>query len=360
MVIKKNRFFILIVFIFINFSFFSFANEEFHKEDYEKVRAIVVREDVIQDHQLQVQIVEARLLEGPLKGYLVQFKHPLVEGSKYNIPLHKDMKIFLTVHTRNNELVAVGFIDVVRDYHLKVVFFLFVALLILFGGFKGVRSFIALLITAFCIIYIFIPLILKGHNFILSSIIVSFIIVITSFILISGFTRKSLSAIMGTIGGTITSAILAIYFGNKIYLTGISDEMLEMLVAYSSYSIDYRGLLYSGIIIGALGAVMDVSMTITSIIYEIKSKTPKIRMRTLFFSGLSVGRDIMATMTNTLILAYVGTSLPLLLIFIFSDMNFTDIINSQYIASEIIRSLCGSIGLIMTIPITSVVAAINS
>ncbi|AOY75439.1 YibE/F family protein [Clostridium formicaceticum] len=360
MIVKKNRFIILTVLICISFSFASFAAAKPHTDTYEKVRGLVLREDILQDKALQVQIVEAKLLEGPFKDHIVQFKHPLVEGSKYNISLHKDMKVFLTIHIRNNELIAVGFIDIVRDFYLKIVFFLFVALLILFGGFQGVRSFFALLITAFCIIYVFIPLILKGHNFILSSIFVSFIIVITSFILISGFTRKSLSAIMGTIGGTITSAILAIYFGNKIYLTGISDEMLEMLVAYSSYAIDYRGLLYSGIIIGALGAVMDVSMTITSIIYEIKSKTPNIRMRTLFFSGLSVGRDIMATMTNTLILAYVGTSLPLLLIFIFSDMSFSDIINSQYIASEIIRSLCGSIGLIMTIPITSVVAAINS
>ncbi|SET75450.1 Uncharacterized membrane protein [Natronincola peptidivorans] len=349
---------IVIIFLLL-FSCSVFASNEGGEYDYQRVRAVVVEENTIQE-EIQVQIVKAKLLDGPFQEGIVQFRHPLIEGSRYNIQLEKNMKVFLSIQIENNQLVAVSFNDVVRDFYLKILFGLFVILLVIFGGFKGIRSFIALVITALCIVYIFIPLIIGGHDFIIATFLASSIIVITSFVLISGFTRKSLSAILGTIGGTVTSAVLAIYFGNKTYLTGISDEMLEILVAYSTYNIDYRGLLYSGIIIGALGAVMDVSMTITSVIYEIKSKTPRIPIRSLFFSGLSVGRDIMATMTNTLILAYVGTSLPLLLIFIFSNMSLNDIVNSQYIASEIIRSLCGSIGLIMTIPITSVIAAINS
>ncbi|SDL30305.1 YibE/F family protein [Natronincola ferrireducens] len=356
--IQKKTIFVLMIMLLI-IAVKASAIEDYN-HSYQKVKAIVIEEETIKDTEMKVQIIKAKIIKGFFKDKVVEFNHPLIEGSRYNIPLSENMKIFLSIQVEGKELVGVGFIDVIRDFHLKLLFLLFFILLIIFGGFKGFRSFIALLITALCIGYIFIPLIIKGHNFILTTVIVSTIIVMSSFILISGFTRKSLTAILGTIGGTMTSAILAIYFGNKIYLTGISDEMLELLVAYSSYTIDYRGLLYSGIIIGALGAVMDVSMTITSVVCEIKSKTPKIRIRTLFFSGLSVGRDIMATMTNTLILAYVGTSLPLLLIFIFSDMPLMDIVNSQYIASEIIRSLCGSIGLILTIPITSVVAAINN
>lgn len=350
---------VTIVFILF-FTSVALGIENQHQYSYKKVKATVVEEDIIQDSEMQIQLIKAKVVEGLYKNQEVQFRHSLIEDVKYNIPLKKNMKVFLMLQMRDNELIAVGFIDIVRDFHLKLLFLLFVILLVVFGGFKGVRSFIALVVTALCILYIFIPCILRGYNFILSTIITSTIVVITSFILISGFTRKSLSAILGTIGGTATSAVLAIFFGNKIYLTGVTDELLEVLVTYSNYAIDYKGLLYSGIIIGALGAVMDVSMTITSVIYEIKSKTPDIRIRALFFSGLSVGRDIMATTTNTLILAYVGTSLPLLLAFVFGDRSLVDIVNSQYISSEIVRALCGSIGLIMTIPITSVVAAINS
>ncbi|MCC5908986.1 MAG: YibE/F family protein [Clostridiaceae bacterium] len=357
MQIKKSM--ICMVLLFLCSSIF-FVHGEDTQYNYEKVKAVVLKENIVQREQIKEQIVTARILEGKFKDGLVEFKNPLIQGASNNIELQRNMKIFLTLQAQGDRVVAVNFNDIVRDFHLKILFLIFVALLILFGGYKGVRSFIALVITAICIVYVFIPLILRGKNFVLTTIIVSSIIVISSFILITGFSKKSLSAILGTIGGTITSGILAIYFGSKIQLTGVADEMMELLVAYSSYNIDFRGLLYSGIIIGALGAVMDVSMTITSVVYEIKSKTPNIRIRSLFFSGLSVGRDIMATMTNTLILAYVGTSLPLLLMFIFSDMAVIDIINSQYIASEIVRSLCGSIGLILTIPITSIIAAINT
>lgn len=325
---------------------------------YEKVRAVVKQVENLKEDELEIQQVEAELLNGKFESTVVSFKHFLIEGSKSNVALSENMKVFLNIRISGDEITNVSYGDVVRDGYLKALFGLFFVLLIIFGGFKGFRSFVALVITALCLIYLFIPMILRGYNFIMSAVVVSSIIVVTSFVIISGFTMKSLVAILGTIGGTMTSGVLAIFFGNKIHLTGISDEIVELLVAYSTIPIDYRGLLYSGIIIGALGAVMDVSMTITSVIFEIKRTNPDTRIRSLFFSGLSVGKDIMATMTNTLILAYVGTSLPLLLIFVFSDMPVVDIINSQFIASEIIRSLCGSIGLVLTIPITSVLAAL--
>lgn len=351
---------ILLFMLFCMIPLSAYSNSSNAENEYfEKARAVIIKVESGQQDGLDIQRVEAVLLDGKFKSGMVRFNHLLIDGARNNIKLETDMKVFLSIRISNGIISGVNFSDVVRDGYIKVLFGIFFLLLIIFGGFKGFRSFVALILTALCIIYVFIPMLLKGNNFIVAAILASSIIVFTSFILISGFTKKSLVAILGTIGGTLTSGVLALYFGNKIYLTGISDEMLELLVAYSSVPIDYRGLLYSGIIIGALGAVMDVSMTITSVIYEIKSNNPSTRRSSLFFSGLSVGKDIMATMTNTLILAYVGSSLPLLLIFIFSDMTFVDIINSQFIASEIIRSLCGSIGLVLTIPITSAVATLN-
>ncbi|QUH25392.1 YibE/F family protein [Serpentinicella alkaliphila] len=354
--IKKG---ILLIIILCMFPMVTYSNNRISNEYYEKVRSVITRVEEDKEDEVQIQIVEAIILEGQFKSDRLIFKHLLIEGSKSNISLKEDMQVFLNIRVNGDVIESVNFLDVVRDGYLKILFGMFFMLLIIFGGFKGFRSFIALVVTALCLIYLFIPMIMRGYNLIMSAVIVSSIIVVSSFIIISGFTKKSLVAILGTIGGTMTSGVLAIFFGNKIYLTGVSDEIVELLVAYSTVPIDYRGLLYSGIIIGALGAVMDVSMTITSVICEIRRNNPNTRIRSLFFSGLSVGKDIMATMTNTLILAYVGTSLPLLLIFIFSDMAVVDIVNSQYIASEIIRSLCGSVGLVLTIPITSVLAALN-
>ncbi|ABR46278.1 YibE/F family protein [Alkaliphilus metalliredigens QYMF] len=352
---------ILVIALLVGILGASLAHGETSNEhiQYKKARAIILEVQEEQEGQLVVQWAKARVMNGPLKGHIIQLKHPLIKGSKYHIELEENMRIFLELRVEENRVTSANFIDVTKEHHLKILLAIFVTLLLIFGGFKGLRSFIALVITGLCMLYIFIPMVFNGYSFILATVVVSGIIIVSSFILISGFTTKSLTAIIGTIGGTTISGVIAIYFGNLMYLTGITDDAIETLIRHSTLDVDYRGLLYSGMTIGALGAVMDVSMTITSVIYEIKRGNRQVRIKSLVLSGLAVGRDIMATMTNTLILAYAGTSLPLLLLFIFSEMPLEDIINSQYIASEVVRALSGSIGLVLTIPITSVVAAIN-
>jgi uncharacterized membrane protein len=357
--INMNKNVLLIIFIAF-FAALSFCCAEYEGFYSEKTKALIIEEETRQSGIFIIQNIKAKIVEGPFKNHIIYFRQQIIEESPKNFQVKKNMKVFIDLKIYDGKVIGARLVDVVREDHIKILFGIFFSMLILFGGFKGFRSFIALLVTALCILYFLIPMVTKGRNLILSTVLVSTIIVITSFIIISGFTRKSLCAVLGTIGGTMVSGILAIYFGNKIYLSGISDEMNKMLGTYFSFPVDYRGLLYCGIIIGVLGAAMDVSMTITSVVYEIKRTNPNVRRRSLFFSGLSVGKDIMATMTNTLILAYVGTSLPLFLLFIFNDMSFLDIINSQYIASEIIRSLCGSIGLVLTIPITSVISALST
>ncbi|MBM7614697.1 YibE/F family protein [Alkaliphilus hydrothermalis] len=354
---KKSLIALVLIFSMLINTFSAYGNEDV---EYIKAKATVLKVTTEQQGEVMIQHVEARILEGIYEGNTVDFSHKLIKGSPYNIALEKNMKIYVQLAMNNGKLENISFRDISREGYITILFALFFILIILFGGFTGLRSFIALGITAFCILKIFMPMIIKGYGFIITTILVCSIIIIVSFILISGFSKKSFTAIAGTIGGTILSGVLALYFGNLIQLTGISDDTIQMLVTHTELDIDYRGLLYSGITIGVLGAVMDVSMTITSVICEIKKANSKARISTLFLSGLSVGRDIMATMTNTLILAYAGTSLPLLFFFTLSNMPIVDLINSQFLATEILRSLSGSIGLILTIPITSFIAAINS
>ncbi len=350
---KRRAIIVLVIILLIGFA----SSTNATNQAVIKVKAVIINVKPVEEG-LALQLVEAQVLEGPLKGRELRFLYP-INDNEGSIRLRNNMRVFLELNYEGSSLASITFIDVVRDSYLLILFLIFFLCLILFGGYKGLRSFIALIVTGLCILKIYMPMVIGGYGFILSTIVVSLIIVVASFIIIGGFTRKSFSAIIGTIGGTIASGLLALFFGNLIQLSGTYDESLQLLITYSGFNMDFRGLLYSGITIGVLGAVMDVSMTITSVIYEIKKASPNARISSLIVSGLSVGKDIMATTTNTLVLAYAGTSMPLFFIFAFAGMNASEIINSQYIAAEIVRSLSGSIGLLLTIPITSFIAAVN-
>ncbi|RKD24755.1 hypothetical protein BET04_11940 [Caminicella sporogenes] len=199
-----------------------------------------------------------------------------------------------------------------------------------------------------------IPFIIKGYSSISVTIIFIIIIILISFILILGFTKKSFVAIVGT----IIAGILAQIFTELCSITGIISKEADFLITYADMAIDFKGLYLSGVLIGVIGVVMDVSMSTTSVIFELKCQNSRVSFMRLIGSGLEVGKDIMATMVNILILAYVGSVMPLLLVFHFLKMPIGSLLNMEILVVEIIRSLCGSIGLILTIPLTSIVASI--
>jgi uncharacterized membrane protein len=183
-------------------------------------------------------------------------------------------------------------------------------------------------------------------------------ITIITLLIISGINRKTFSTIIGTSSGILIGGVLALIFGNLSNLTGLSSEEARMLPFIpQNISFDFRGILFSGIILASLGAVMDVSMSISSSMFEIAKADPTIKKNDLISAGMNVGRDIIGTMSNTLILVYIGSSVPLILLFLAYNINFIEIINKDIIASEIIRALSGSIGLILAIPITVLISA---
>jgi uncharacterized membrane protein len=179
----------------------------------------------------------------------------------------------------------------------------------------------------------------------------------TSILLIGGFTKKSLAAIMGTIGGVIVAGIAAQLVIWYAPLTGLSSEEAQIL--RGSVLVQkppfYSGLLAAGMLIGALGVIMDVGISIASAVSEISKADAKMTMKELYDSGMNVGRDIMGTMTNTLILAYTGGALPLLLLA--TQMPSIKLVNLDLFATEVASALSGSLGLVFTIPLTAIVAA---
>jgi uncharacterized membrane protein len=174
-----------------------------------------------------------------------------------------------------------------------------------------------------------------------------------------GLKKKYISALLGTLGGLSAAAMCSWIFTSLMRLSGSMEQDIRILSLEMGSNFDFKGLLLAGIMIGALGAVMDVAVSIASSISEL-SQTGKVASgKELFNSGIAIGKDIMGTMTNTLVLAYAGGSLPLLMLISLqkTDYPFLKIINFDLIATEILRSLCGSIGLILTIPLTAGAAA---
>ncbi len=320
------------------------------------LKAEVLKVEEHSNSGITTQFVQVKILEGEHRGKGINIEYTPVKYSSNNYELRKGIKVFIRLSLDQNGRIRGSIIDVSREDYLRILGFIFLGSVILFGGLKGILSVASLGVTGLVMLYIMIPLILDGHSPIMVSIISTIIIILFSFILISGFTRKSLVAILGTVGGTIIAGILAKIFTDLSAITGFVSEEVNFLITFMDIVIDYRGLYLSGVLIGAIGVVMDVSMSITSVVFELKSQNPNLNFSSLVKSGLKVGRDIMATMVNTLILAYVGGSMPILLIFHFMNMPLGRLVSIEMLSTEIIRSLCGSIGLILTIPLTSLIA----
>ncbi len=246
----------------------------------------------------------------------------------------------------------------VRTPWILFLVLLFVGLIILFGRKKGVSTIISLILTCLSIFLILIPSIICGFNVYFTSILICIFTIISTLLLVSGFTFKTLSASLGCIGGVMIAGIITVLSNRYMNMTGmLDDDSLMIYVMNPDKPIDLRALLFAGIIIGAVGAVMDVGMSIASSLTEITEKIPDISFKELVKSGFSIGRDIMGTMANTLVLAYIGSGLHMTVLLLNYKGNLEEILNMEMIASEILQAMAGSIAILFTIPTTTLFTA---
>jgi len=301
---------------------------------------------------------ELELLNGQFRGQIVEIDHVLTGTPAYDIVIEVGDRVLVGVETLEGELLEVVIADYERDRSLYALTLLFAALLIGLGGKKGFKSLLSLIVIGILILYVFVPFLLRGVSPILLSVAVSAMATIFTMFLVGGVNRKSIAAIVGTLGGVSIAGIIAIVVGGATHASGLSGQEAQMLMFIpQGITFDFRALLMASIIIGALGAVMDTGMTISSAMAEIRRAAPTLSRRALFWSGMNVGRDVMGTMANTLILAYTGGSLTLLLLVTAYEVEFIRLINMDSIASEVLRALAGSVGLVAAIPITAIAAA---
>ena len=309
----------------------------------------------------KVQEVKIEIIEGDYIGEEFTTKYVLtydIAGKiqAYELDVGDRVLVQLTEDEEGNVIATVQ--DVAREKYIILMFIVFLVSIVLVGGKKGVKAIVGLILTIIIIYTVLIKGVFEGKDAILYSIIASMLTIIATFIVIGGANKKILTAALGTLGGVVSAGLMALIFNNLAKMTGASEDAIQLTVNIANINFQFRDLLFSGIVIAALGACMVVGMSIASSLDEIKMKNPEITWQELFKSGMNIGRDVIGTMTNTLILAYVGGSMTLILLFMASDLSLLEILNKETIAEQIISALAGSMGVVYTVPITSFVYSI--
>lgn len=235
---------------------------------------------------------------------------------------------------------------------------LFLFLILLIGGRKGFSTILALIFTVGAIFLVYIPSILKGFNIYAGTILICSFIIVMSLLLLNGANRKTLCAILGNTSGVLISGLLALVFSQTLGITGdVEEDYLMLLHLSGGVHIDLTAIVWGSVLIGSLGAIMDVAMSIASALQELAENMEKRSFWRLFRSGMNIGRDAIGTMTNTLILAYIGGSMATVLLLMAYNMNPLYLFNLEMIVVEVLQAVVGSIGILLAVPATAFFAS---
>jgi len=304
------------------------------------------------------QLARVKILEGDYAGLLME-----IEYGKYRIVpegqlLQAGDEIFILTGKRPDGVVEAFFVDFVREKALLGLLAIFVVAIVLMARWKGVRSLGALAFSLLVIIGYVIPHILAGEEPVRVSLIGSGLLLGVSLYLTYGWTWKTHASVLSMVLVLIITGTLASLFMDLSRLTGLGSEEALFLTQMSDVSINLRGLLLGGIIIGALGVLDDLVTTQASAVFELHHTDESLGFRALFEKAMRIGQDHVAATVNTLVLAYAGTSLPLLLLFTLGSGNYDYFINVEFVTEEIVRTLVGSLGLMAAVPLTTAIAAL--
>jgi uncharacterized membrane protein len=230
--------------------------------------------------------------------------------------------------------------------------------LLLYAGLVGVKALISFVLTVFILWEFLIQRILEGHNPLITTILTLFLLSAIIIFLVAGINRRGITAYIGTLCGLFVTLLVTFISGNKVGLFGMTQPYVNALIFSGYFHLDIRQIFYSAVILGASGACMDIAMDIAASMDEVKLKKPDIAPLDLVRSGFSVGRHVIGTMATTLLLAYSGGYLTLLMIFKVKEPSIMRMINLKIVAAEIMRTLVDSIGLVLVAPFTALVGGV--
>lgn len=303
------------------------------------------------------QLLEVKVLTGEHKGAVLEAANFLSAYANVDAKVGTKVIVRLDVDEQG-ELYVVSVPAYNRAPVMLGLALIFAALLVIIGRKKGVMALVGLVYTLACIWFIQVPMILRGAEPVLVSIIIVALTTAASLLFLTGLSRKTLCAVLGCVCGVGVAGIFAAVSGSISQLNGFNlPEAEDLVLRATQDTVRISGLLVSGILVASLGAVMDVAMSISSSCWELRQLNPGLPKAALFCSGMNIGRDAMGTMANTLILAFAGASLNTLLLFRIYGYPAIQLFNSDAIAVELIRGLAGSIGIILTVPLVAALSA---
>lgn len=309
--------------------------------------------------QVEDNMVTVRLEDGPNAGRQIVIED-LAASNRDQVETGDDVLVTtLIAYDVNGNPTGTDYVisDFVRSDALVFLFLIFAVLTVAVGGWRGLSSLVGMALS-FAVIFLFIlPQIIAGWNPVLVAVLGSAVIIPITFYLSHGINKKTSIAVAGTLITLVITGILASVFVNAARLTGFAAEEASFLTFGNEGAFNMKGILLAGIIIGVLGVLDDITVSQASIVTELKEANAKLTQKELFLRAMRVGKDHIASLVNTLVLVYTGASLPLLLLFIENPLPFDQVINYEVIADEIVRTLVGSIGLIMAVPITTFLAS---
>ncbi|TDT71992.1 putative membrane protein [Hypnocyclicus thermotrophus] len=344
---------LLLMLIFI--STLSFANDI--KEEYLSAKIINIlskekatQEDENVEYYLNLKI---KILDKNYKNQIITLKYPIYKNKIYNLNIKKGSKIVLYKYTEdeNQEYYIFSFNNNVA---IIILISIFLTLVVLIAKKSGIKAIIALIISLLFVYKLLIPGILKGYSPIVLAVIFSTLSTVITIYLNNDNSIKKIVAIISTLLGVIFSGIISLIFVKYLNITGYSNTESYSYM-YILGQVNLKEIVSAGIIIGALGAVMDIGVSISSALWELKEQNPEMNEKELINSGMNIGKDVIGTMVNTLILAYVGSSIFTILLIVAQNSKFPliRVLNTEFILIELLRGLAGSIGIVIVVPIAT-------
>ncbi|WP_027635457.1 YibE/F family protein [Clostridium butyricum] len=304
------------------------------------------------------QLCKVEILQGKFKGETVTGSNRLSGSLEQDKIFAVGDKILVTLDYTGDEIRVATLVDHYRINYEILLVGVFMIFLVGFSGIVGIKAILSFIFTILAMWKLLIPLFLMGYNPILIGMVTTIILVCLIIGLVYGIDRRSLAGIIGALAGSIVTCFMALFFVSRFKIHGAVMSYSEMLL-YSGYeNLNLTEIFIASIFIASSGAVMDVAVDITSAVAEVVEKKPDITRSEAIKSGINVGRSIMGTMMTTLLLAYSGGYIGLLMVFMAQGTPIINILNLKYVSSEILHTLVGSFGLITVAPFTAIASGI--
>lgn len=363
---KKKKIILYVLTIIISIAYIYFGRQialqgypewENPAEEPMTVRVTEIVSDTITESE-RVLVFEAKVLKGELKGETITSdqtiyanyypqQEPVTAGDK--------VLVFANTYTEGMDW---SMLEYYRSDSILILGIIFAVVILVFGRFKGVNTLISLAFTVLAVFAVFVPSVLSGQNIYVWAIVTCIYTIVMTMLLVNGADKKSFAAGMGCFLGVAIAGLLTVIMDKILMLTGmLNEDTLYLQMIQTQNPIDLKGIIFAAIVIGAMGAIMDVAMDIASSLNELRTNIPDISSSKLIKSGFNIGRDVMGTMANTLVLAYIGSSLSTTLLLVAYNVTFVELMNMELIVVELLQALVGSIGILMSIPMTSFICA---